>query len=132
MSRKLNGQIELHKLAHVLMTKKGKSGNPVKGMFIPFEVNNIEVIEKDDNTFINVPIVVWTNDEANEHGQHGSIKQSLSSEKYKSMEKEAAIALSKDLPYLANLKDFSGTSNETTNNIGDGKVYEDDGDDLPF
>lgn len=127
MSRKLNGEIGLHKLTHVI--QKSKKGADC--IVIPLEINNIEVFEKDGKKFYNLPIVVWTNQEANEHGQHGSIKQSLSSEKYKSMEKEKAIELSKDLPYLANLKDFSGTSNEVTNDVGAGETYN-EGDDLPF
>jgi hypothetical protein len=131
MSRKLNGSVGLDKLVHVRMKMKGKSGNEVLGTFIPDEPNHIDIAKKDDKTFINIPVVVWVNDTANNHGQHGSIKQSLSSEKYKSMEKEAAKELSNKLPYLGNLKDFSATSNETTNDAGDGQTFE-EGDDLPF
>lgn len=127
MSRKLNGQIGLHKLTHVI--QKSKKG--VDCIVIPLALNHIEVVEKDGKKYYNIPIVVWTNQEANEHGQHGSIKQSLSSEKYKSMEKEKAIELSKELPYLANLKDFSGGGEETTNDAGDGQEFN-EGDDLPF
>lgn len=130
-NRMLNGQLGLDKLIHVRMTKKGKDGKPVIGTFIPDDVNHIDVVKKDDNTFINVPVIVWVNEEENERGQHGSIKQSLSSQKYKSMEKEAAKELSNSLPYLGNLKDFSAGSSETTNDAGGGQTFE-ESDDLPF
>jgi len=37
--------ILLKKIKHVLMTCKGKNGD-VKGMFIPFEANKLQIIEK--------------------------------------------------------------------------------------
>jgi len=132
MSKKLNGSVDLTKFIHYRMkTKKGTMGT-----FIPDEQNNLTVKkDKEDAEHAYADVVVWINDKENDRGQIGSIKLSLSSEEYKKIVadkgKDEAIKISKELPYLGNLKDFSGGSNETSNAAAPG-TFEENADDLPF
>ena len=131
MSRQLNGSVELTALVHVRMEVKGQNGK-VMGTFIPDIVNTADVVEKkDQNPGVYIPVIVWINDEENERGQIGSIKQSLPSKIYKEMDKEKAKEVSKELPYLGNLKDFSGGGGQASGAAASG-TYTPDSDDLPF
>ena len=133
MSRKLSGSIELTKLVNIRMkTKEGTLGT-----FIPDELNHLDIVKneetKTDRAFISVDI--WINDEENEHGQIGSIKQKFTSKKYKTLVKDESTDIanekSKESPYLGNLKDFSGGSNENTGAAAEG-TFDENADDLPF
>ena len=42
--RTLNGTIALDRLITVIMTKKNKAGQPIKGIFIPLELNKLEEV----------------------------------------------------------------------------------------
>lgn len=132
MGKKLNGSIDLTKFKHYRMkTKKGTLGT-----FIPDELNDLTV-KKDDkgDEHAYAEVVVWINDEENDRGQIGSIKLSLKSESYKALvektSKDEANKISKELPYLGNLKDFSGSSAEASNAVKSGTFDEGDND-LPF
>ena len=132
MSKKLNGSVDLTKFKHYRMkTKKGTLGT-----FIPDGLNDLTIKkDKDDVEHAYADVVVWINDKENNNGQIGSIKLSLKSETYKALVekdgKDAANKVSKDLPYLGNLKDFSGGSTETSNAVESG-TFEEGSDDLPF
>ena len=120
-----SGSIALTKLVSVEMTKNGKDGQPVKGIFIPYEKNYITV--KDNAAYLNVNVVL--HEEKDKFGQDGFISQKLDSEKYKELGKDAANALK--LPILGNVNNFAtgGSSNDSS-----GKAAEviDENGDLPF
>lgn len=140
MPKNLSGSIALSKVKHVLMTCKGKSGD-VKGMFIPFEANKLDVIEKPAaegkpaETQIYMPVRVHIKDEDDQNGQIGFVSKSLNSKDYKALgtgdkAKEAAKEFT---PILGSLKDFSNAADQgaTEGNKGDGKAF-DPSDDVPF
>jgi len=120
-----SGSIALTKLVSVKMTKNGKDGNPVKGIFIPYEKNYITV--KDNAAYLNVNVVL--HETPDQYKNDGFISQKLDTEKYKELGKEAANALK--LPILGNVRNFAtgGNSNDSS-----GKAAEviDENGDLPF
>jgi len=120
-----SGSIALTKLVSVEMTKNGQNGQPVKGIFIPYEKNYIT--EKDGAAYLNVNVVL--HEAPDKFGQDGFISHKLDTETYKKMGKEAANELK--LPILGNVKNFAtgGNSNDTS-----GKAAEviNEQDDLPF
>jgi len=125
--RNLNGSIELTKLIHVKMEMKGQSGNLVKGIFIPFEPNYV-IKGKKGGAYIN--IINFINDEVDQYGNIASIKQSVDSKTYKDADEEEKKKL-KELPYLGNLKDFSGSGSENEGAASE-SVFTPESDDLPF
>jgi hypothetical protein len=119
-----SGSIALTKLVSVEMTKNGKDGQPVKGIFIPYSKNYIT--EKDGAAYLNINVVL--HDAPDQYKNDGFISQKLDSETYKSMGKEAANALK--LPILGNVRNFAtgGNSNDSAGKAAD--ISEND--DLPW
>lgn len=109
----LTGSIELTKLICVKTVRKGKDGNDVHGLFIPFDLNHLEEIVKkeegkpDTGTgryVLNVRVNYKP--EADTYGQNGFIAKSLPSEIYKA-NKEDKEFLNKSQPILGNIKEWS-------------------------
>lgn len=125
--RRLSGSIALTKLIHVPMEVTGKSGNKVKGIFIPIPQNHL-VEGKEGALYANINVVI--KDEEDQYGQHGFISQTVDSKIYKAAtdtEKEEF----KKLPILGNLKDFSGGGNDSSG-AASTNVFTPGSDDLPF
>ena len=122
-----SGSIALTKLVSVEMTKNGKDGQPVKGIFIPYEKNYIT--QKDGAAYLNVNVVI--HEEKDKYGQDGFISHRLDSDKYKELGKEAANALK--LPILGNVKNFAGggSQNDSAGKVSDAVIDAETGD-LPF
>ena len=123
MARKwLTGSITLSKLKSVITERKGKDGNMVKGLFIPFDINYITVKEK--AAYLNLRVGIA--DEPDEYDQIAMITQSVDGATYKEASNEKKEEL-KNLPILGNLKDWNtgSNSNDSTDEVGPD-------DDLPF
>ena len=131
MSRNFSVSIPLTKLKHVKMTKKGKTGQ-IEGIFIPIDANDlVKGKPNEDGDFaVYVNATVFLNDENDSKGQIGSIKQKQT-KKWSDMSDEEKEA-SKDLPYLGNLKEFSGNTSNDTNSASTSTFDGDGDDDLPF
>lgn len=139
MPKNLSGSIALSKLKHVLMTCKGQNGD-VKGMFVPFEANKLEIIEKPleggkFETQVYMPARVHIKDEEDQNGQIGFISKSLSTKDYKALGTgdAAKVAAQPFTPILGSLKDFSNASNtnDAEGNAASGEVF-DPSNDVPF
>jgi len=139
MPKNLSGSIALSKIKHVLMTCKGKNGD-VKGMFIPFEANKLQIIEKKEGdkvveVQVYMPARVHIKDTEDQNGQIGFISKSLDSKDYKALGTgdEAKKAAQEFTPILGSLKDFSGagSSNDSAGNEAGGQTF-DPSDDIPF
>ncbi len=117
----ITGGLNIGALAHVKMEVKGKNGM-VKGIFIPFDVNNLAVTEK-GGVFLN--LVAFEMKEKKDYGTH-IVKQSFSKEVRAQMGEETL----KEKPILGNLN-VDNTPSEKNNDVGEGKVYKEQ-DDLPF
>jgi hypothetical protein len=134
----LIGSIALDRLISVKMTKNGKDGKPVEGLFIPIEVNKLEV----NDYGIQMPVRVLYNPTQDSKGQNGFISKSIGSVTYKaaSTEQQAAYkdynneATKLLTPILGNLKDFSSGSSSANvkSKVVSGPVVDADHDDLPF
>ena len=139
VKERYSGSIVPTKLKHVKMIAKGKGGKPVKGIFIPIEVNYMTEgrLQKDDQgkeiassepLYLSVDIVVFN--ERSDRGQDGMICHKLDSKTYKELGKEEAQKI--NLPILGNIKNFANkTGNDTSGDVADGKTFESD-DELPF
>ena len=128
--RILSGSLALSKLIHVKMEVKGKTGI-VKGVFIPLEQNFFSSYkDKEGKEVITMAIRVLVKDEADEHGQHGFISQSVDSKIYKDATDEQKEKYKK-LPILGNLKDFSGDRDEASGAVSS-ETFTPESDDLPF
>jgi hypothetical protein len=122
MKQTFDGSITLSKLKSVITERKGKSGDMVKGIFIPFDVNFLTVKEN----AVYMPIRIMVNEEPDKFDQSGFVAQKADSTLYKAAD-EPTKELMKKLPILGNFKDFSGatkTSDKTTEITAE--------DDLPF
>lgn len=126
-NRSLSGSIALSKLVHAVQTsKKG-----AKCIVIPLDSNHIDEVKLESGKtafYLNVKVLL--REEKDQYGQDGFISHQVSSDKYKAASEEQKKAF-QDLEILGNIKDFSGGGNETTNDAGNGKAF-DQGDDLPF
>ncbi|WP_114937535.1 hypothetical protein [Mucilaginibacter endophyticus] len=123
----LSGSIALTKLTHVLMDAKGKGGKPVRGIFIPIDVNML--VEKDKAVYMAVKVKVKS--EADQFGQNGFIAKTTDSSIWKGLTEDQKEEAKKLSPILGNIKDFSaGTANDTSGAAAPNVVSEDD--DLPF
>lgn len=124
MSKIYSVSIDLEKLVHAkIKTKKGANA-----LVIPLDENRIFSGEK--GSYLNATIFV--NDEVNEYGQIGSIKQNASAPKGKkwsdlSEEEKQAI---KELPYLGNISEQGGGG--SSDGFEDTKEADPETDDLPF
>lgn len=127
--RTLSGSIALSKLTHVLMEKKGKDGNLIKGIFIPLEINQLET----KDTAVYLPVRITVKDEADTYGQHGFIAKSVKRDKKWSEMSEADKEAEKGLtPILGNIKDFgsNASANDSAGAASSAPLAEED--DLPF
>ena len=142
--RTLNGSIALDRLISVIMTKKNKAGQPIKGIFIPLELNKLEEVSYETQSGmvneIQLPIRVIVKDSSDAKGQDGFITKAIGSKTYKAAT-SAEQELFKDYnneetkkltPILGNLKDFSGGGNQANNSQVSQDVVDADDDDLPF
>lgn len=147
--RNLSGSIALSKVKHVLMEVKGKpaedgSERMVKGMFVPFEANKLDIIEKEIELEggkkgveiqVYMPVRVVVKDEEDKYGQHGFISKSLSTKEYKALgEGDAAKKLAESFtPILGNMKEWKsdGSANDSAGNESSGATFT-PSDDVPF
>lgn len=130
-NKRFTGSLNLSALTHVKTSMKGKNGNLVKGVFIPFEQNFIILGEK-GGAYLNIAGQV--SDEMDKFENNGFISHSLPSEIYKSYPKGEAP----QLPILGNIKFWGVKSTEVnneTNEIDNSFPIDnedDNEDDLPF
>lgn len=123
-----NIKINLAAFIHTTLKVKGKAGNEVEGIFIPFEKNNIFKGTKGHYVdLIAFPIKNKSNDSRDTH----LIKQSFSKEKRESMTKEQQD----NLPIIGNMIDWNYVTQATSDPDlqGNQVVTPETGkDDLPF
>jgi len=117
-------KLNLAAFKHVEMEVKSKKDKDkkVKGVFIPYEANDIFVSEKGGKYF---DLVHWPNDKLKD-ATHIS-KQSFSKEQREAMSDEDK----KNQPMFGTLNTDVGGASESNNNAGSGQTFEED-DDLPF
>jgi hypothetical protein len=123
--KKLSGSIALTKLQHVIMEKKGKTGM-VKGLFIPIDANMLT--EKDGAVYMSVNVNFKA--EQDKYGQNGFISKTTDSKIWKELDEAGKKAAQELSPILGNIKDFNGSTNDTSGAAAPGVIPEDD--DLPF
>jgi len=128
----LSGSLALTKLIHVAMEVKGKSGNKVKGLFIPIEQNYFVLgKEKDGAIPIYMSIQIVMHEERDEHGQDGFISQK-GNIKWKETTDAQKEAFNK-LPILGNVVDWSkGNNSDDNTGAASENVFTPESDDLPF
>lgn len=120
----ISGQITLSALKHVIMTKKGKTGD-VTGIFIPIDVNNLyHGVEKG---VVKMDIIAFDQNKP-EYKQSHTIKQSLPKEVLEKL-KAAEIKT----PFIGKLNTAFGSANGAAPvaNAAPAVVLGED-DDLPF
>lgn len=123
----LSGSIALTKLVHVMMDKKGKDGNLVRGIFIPINANML--VEKDKAVYMGIKVKVKS--EADQFGQNGFIAKTTDSSIWKTLDEAGKEEAKKISPILGNIKDFAaGSANDAAGAASPNVVSEDD--DLPF
>ncbi|MCF8218735.1 MAG: hypothetical protein K9J21_07110 [Bacteroidales bacterium] len=121
------------------MSKKGKDGNLVEGIFIPIDKNELKRSTKEgyDNVYLDIVAFPLNQPQKNEAGnltQTHLVKQSLDKERREQMTEEER----NNQPIIGNLIDFEkhggGQREEQPNDAGSGQVYDADNedDDLPF
>lgn len=135
-NRRFLGSLALSKLIHVEMEKKGKNGM-VKGIFIPYEANDIVLGKADENGKqpAYMPIQVVLKPQQDDKGQDGFISKSIDSKTYKAFSDAEKEKSKERTPILGSFKDFSGgdSSADTAGDAGNGKTFNaDEDDDLPF
>lgn len=119
----IGGKLNLAKLTHVLMNKKGKGGKDVKGLFIPIEQNHL-FEGKDGNVYLD--LIAFDLKEPKDNQTH-LVKQSLPKDVRDKMSKEEQ----NDQPIIGSLNTSMGRKEEPNNAAGKGVVV-DENDDLPF
>ena len=123
----ITGKLNLAKLIHVKMEKKGKNGI-VKGLFIPIEVNHLYNSEATGNVYLD--LVAFGLKDPKDNQTH-LVRQSLSKDVREAMSDKEQ----KSIPIIGSLNNMesSGGSGhtETPNDAGEGKSFTED-DDLPF
>lgn len=122
----LSGSIALTKLVHVMMDKKGKDGQPVRGIFIPISQNLL--VEKDKAVYLSVKVKVKS--EQDTYGQNGFISKTTDTSIWKSLDEAGKEEAKKLSPILGNIKDFSGSANDTSGAASTETLSEED--ELPF
>lgn len=95
-----NIRINLSSLVHIVTSVKGKSGNQVEGVFIPFEKNNIFKGQK--GLYLDLIAFPIKNKQTDSKDTH-LIKQSFSKEQREKMGKEEAD----NLPIVGNMIDWN-------------------------
>lgn len=123
MEKNYSGSIALTKLKSVIIEKKGKDGNLVKGLFIPIELNGLEL--KDGSVYM--PFKIIAKSEQDKYGQNGFItKNSKPPKPYKELSDDEKTAHNASNPILGSIKDFTSSTNTAA-----ATTIEND-DDLPF
>lgn len=123
-----SGSIALSKLKSVIISRKGKSGNDVRGIFIPIDVNHLK--EGNDGA-VYMALSVITKTPQDNYGQNGFIAQK-GNKKWSECSDQEKEEL-KSLPILGNIKDFADSKPQSSNNNPGGSSSEVGGeDDLPF
>ena len=124
MEKKIvNGSIELTKLKNFIMTtKKG-----AKCVCIPIEQNFL-FEGKDDRVYMN--FVQFLNEEADDYGNIGSLKQSgaIKDKKWSELTEEEKATIN-SLPYIGNVKELKASTGESNTAA---VIKEGEEDDLPF
>ena len=130
--RTLTGSIDLTKLVHKKTKLEGKKGKKVKGVFIPFDANFIEV---HDNGSLYVGVRVQVKDGPDEYNHHAFIGHSVTSQVYKDASDKEREKM-KNTNILGNLRDFDWKDGEESSSKKKkkkkGKKDDDENDDLPF
>ena len=116
-------KLNLAKLTHVLMTKKGKEKQDVKCIVIPINENNL-FEGKEGNVYLD--LIAFKLNEP-KHGKTHLVKQSLPKDVREKMSKEEQNAT----PILGDLTDDI-TQSDTPNNAAGPGVVIDENDSLPF
>lgn len=134
MSKKktMSGSLTLTKLIHVPFEMTGKSGNKVKGLFVPLEQNCFVIgKEKDGVNPVYMPIQIVFHDERDDNGNDGYIRQQ-GNVKWKEATDEQKEKFN-SLPFLGNFIDWSkgGERNDTVGAASQ-QTFTPESDDLPF
>jgi len=116
--------INLSAFKHVLMTKKGKNGQDVKGIFIPIEINKIKPSKDGKNIYAN--FIAFELKQPKDWGTH-MIKQSFSKEERDKMTEEEQ----REQPIFGNATIETYVPQADNNDLGGGAVLNSD-DDVPF
>lgn len=119
------GKLNLAQMVHVPMTKKGKSGDMVEGIFIPIKKNNLFKSEK-GNIYLDLIAFEVAPEKRKGEDTH-LVKQSFSKDVRDKMSEQEQ----NDLPILGNLKVLEGFGEPAPNTAGPSVDAESD-DDLPF
>ena len=121
----INGKINLSALVHVVMTKKGKAGNDIEGLFIPIEANHLFKSDKSGNVYLD--LVAFPVKEPKDHMTH-VVNQSLPKEIRDAMSDEEK----RDKPFFGSLNIKDGYD-EKSGRVDEQTYDADDGlDPLPF
>jgi hypothetical protein len=121
----ITGSINMAVLKHVIMEKKGKDGQPLKGMFIPIEANRLQE-HSSGGIYLNV--VAFELKEPKDWATH-IVKQSFTKKERGAMGEDELSGL----PILGNIKVSDGTPPAQDNNAAPDQVMDGDSDDdLPF
>jgi len=122
----ITGSINLAAMKYVIMEKKGKNGQPVKGMFVPIEANRLQEHVSSGGIYLNV--VAFEMKDPKDWATH-IVKQSFTKKEREAMGEDEV----NNLPILGNIKVSDGLPVATDNNVAPGEVLDADGDsDLPF
>ena len=120
----IGGKLNLAKLTHVLMTKKGKDDKDVKCIVIPIQENNL-FEDKEVNVYLDLIAFDLKNPKDN---QTHLVKQSLPKEVREAMSEEER----NNMPIIGSLNtDMGGGGGAADNAAGKGVVLTED-DNLPF
>ena len=119
--RFLSGSITLSKLKSVITEMTGKDKKPVKGIFIPFDVNYITTIE----AACHLNITVGLAEEPDQYDQIAFVAHRADSKLYKEASDEEKEEMKK-LPFLGNLREFNTQSGD------DQAPVVEEGGDLPW
>jgi len=121
----ITGSINLAAMKYVIMEKKGKNGQPLKGMFIPIEANRLQE-HSSGGIYLNV--VAFDMKEPKDWATH-IVKQSFTKKEREAMGEDEVSSL----PILGNIKVSDGSPVATDNNAAPDQVVDAEGDDdLPF
>ena len=132
-NQRLSGSLALTKLIHVKMTKKGKDGQEVLGLFIPIDANMLVTgAEKDGVTPIYMPVNVHIKAETDDKGQNGFIAKTIDSKTYKALTDEQKEDSKRLSPILGSVKDWGASSAEDNSGDQNSGATVDEHDDLPF
>ena len=126
--RRLDGSLDLAKLQHVIMKKKGKGGKKIECLVLPIDKNYM-IRGKDGGVYLNVKVNL--KDKEDDFNQHGFISHQVPSAIWKEASEEEQAEMKKT-PILGGIKDwdFNGGSSSSNSNTSHDDIGEED--DLPF